>query len=148
MWPCLDIPDNPEDAAGMENHGADALYSAVKSVMSATRSEYENTQQDSAHRTMEIANSWRVRRLSQLKQANRSPLVWIQKYKTHPDDPWWIGDAQATQKTPAKRYASHSASAPWGVYQWGLVYFLVVLRDTEDCKEVYVQGYNELPLDQ
>jgi hypothetical protein len=35
MWLFSSAPDNPEDDMVIENHGADALYSAVKSLMHA-----------------------------------------------------------------------------------------------------------------
>jgi hypothetical protein len=35
MWPFSVAPDNPEDDTVMENHGAEPLYSAVKSLMHA-----------------------------------------------------------------------------------------------------------------
>jgi hypothetical protein len=39
MWLFSGVPENPEDGTVMEKHGANALYSAVKSLMHAIRTE-------------------------------------------------------------------------------------------------------------
>jgi hypothetical protein len=51
----------------MEMHGADALYSAVKSLMHAMWTEDQDAQQDVAHRMIEIAKSWTIRRWVRIK---------------------------------------------------------------------------------
>jgi hypothetical protein len=43
MWLFLCAPEDPEDETVIEMHGADALYSAVKSFMHAIRTEDEET---------------------------------------------------------------------------------------------------------
>jgi len=48
------VPEDPEDDTVMEKHGAEALYSAVKSLMHAIRTKDEEAQQDAAHRMIEI----------------------------------------------------------------------------------------------
>jgi hypothetical protein len=42
-------PDHSEDDTVMEKKGAEALYSAVKSLMHAIRTQNEEAQQDAAH---------------------------------------------------------------------------------------------------
>jgi hypothetical protein len=42
-------PEDPEDDTVMEQHGADALYSAVKGLMHAIQTKDEEAQQDAAH---------------------------------------------------------------------------------------------------
>jgi len=49
MWLFSGVPEDPEDDTVMEKHGAEALYSAVKSVMHAIRTKDEKAQQDMAH---------------------------------------------------------------------------------------------------
>jgi len=44
----------------MEKHGAEALYSAVKSVMYAIRIEDEEAQQDAAHQMIQISKQWTI----------------------------------------------------------------------------------------
>jgi len=55
MWLFLGTPDDPEDDTVMEQHGADELYSAVKSLMHAIQTEDKEAQQDAAHRIIRIA---------------------------------------------------------------------------------------------
>jgi len=55
MWLFSGAPENPEDETVMEKHGADVLYSAVKSLMHAIRNEDQEAQQDAAHQMIQIA---------------------------------------------------------------------------------------------
>jgi len=55
MWLFSGAPEDPEDETVMEMHGADALYSAVKSLMHAIRTEDQDAQQDAAHWMIQIA---------------------------------------------------------------------------------------------
>jgi hypothetical protein len=75
MWLFSGVPDDPENDAVMEQHGADALYSAVKNMMHAIRTEDEEGQQDAAHRMIQIAKPWTVRRWSESNPANGKSLV-------------------------------------------------------------------------
>jgi len=50
MWLFSGAPEDPEDETVMEMHVADALYSKVKSLMHAIRTEDQDAQQDAAHR--------------------------------------------------------------------------------------------------
>jgi hypothetical protein len=50
MWLFSGAPEDPEDDTVMEKHGAEALCSAVKSLMHAIRSTDEEAQQDAVHR--------------------------------------------------------------------------------------------------
>jgi len=79
MWLFSGAPEDPEDETVMEMHGADTLYSAVKSLMHAIRTEDQDTQQDAAHQMIQIAKPWTIRRWSELKLANGKPLVRIPK---------------------------------------------------------------------
>jgi len=49
MWLISGEPEDPEDDTVMEKHGADALYSAVKSLMHAIWTECKAAQEDAAH---------------------------------------------------------------------------------------------------
>jgi len=55
MWLYSDGPEDPEDDAVMEKHGADLLYSAVNSMMHAILITDDNTQTNVAHRSIWIA---------------------------------------------------------------------------------------------
>jgi hypothetical protein len=67
----------------MELHGADALYSAVKSLMHAIRTENLDAQLDAAHRLIQIAKPCLMRRWSESKLANGKPLVRIPTENVH-----------------------------------------------------------------
>jgi hypothetical protein len=45
----------------MEKHCTDALYSAVRSLMHAIRTEDNDAQQDAAHVLIPIAKPWMIR---------------------------------------------------------------------------------------
>jgi hypothetical protein len=62
MWLFSDWPDDPEDETVIEKHGTNALYSAVKGLMNAIRTELEDAQQDPAHWMIQIAKPWTIRR--------------------------------------------------------------------------------------
>jgi hypothetical protein len=55
MWLFSGAPEDPEDESLMEMHGAEALHSAVKSLMHAMQTEDQDAQQDVAHWMIEIA---------------------------------------------------------------------------------------------
>jgi hypothetical protein len=55
MWLFSGATENREDNTLMEIHGADTLYSAVKSLMHAIRNEDHDPQQDVARRMIQIA---------------------------------------------------------------------------------------------
>jgi hypothetical protein len=76
-------PEDPEDETVMEIHGADALYTAVKSLMHTIVTEYLDTQHDAEHRIIKIAKPWTIRRWSESKLANGKPLIRIPKNNSH-----------------------------------------------------------------
>ena len=147
MWLFSGAPEDTEDETVMEKHGTDALYSAVKILMHAIRTEDQDAQQDAAHRMIQIAKPWTVRRWSKSNLANRKSLVWIPKENAHLVDLEWIVEEQAKLKTLVERYTSRGASGAWRVHRWRLPCFSLVLGDTEDWNDVSGQWYNELPLD-
>jgi len=49
MWPFPGVPEDPEDDTVMEKRCAEALYSAVESLMHAIRTPDEDGQQHVAH---------------------------------------------------------------------------------------------------
>jgi hypothetical protein len=80
MWLFSGEPEHPEDETVKEMHGANALYSAVTSLMLAIRTGNQDAQQDAAHRMIQIAKHWMKRRWSEGKLANRNPWFgyrWI-----------------------------------------------------------------------
>jgi hypothetical protein len=110
MWLFSGAHEDPEDETVMEMHGTDALYSTVKSLMHAIQTEDQDTEQDAAHRMIQIAKPWRIRRWSESKLANGKPLVQIPKENAHLVDLEWTEEEQATLKTHVKRYTSRGAS--------------------------------------
>ena len=131
----------------MEKHGAEALYSAVKSLMHAIRTKDEEAQQDAAHRMIQIAKPWTIRQWSESKLANGKPLVRIPKGNAHLVDLEWTEEEQAHLKTLVERYTSQGASGAWRVHRWRLACFSLVLGDTENRNDVSGQWHDEWPLD-
>jgi len=128
-------------------HSANALYSAVKSLMHAIRTEDQNTQQDVTHRMIQIATAWTMRRWSESKLANGKPLVRIPKENAHLVDLEWTGDEQAKLNTLVEIFTSWGTSGGWRVHRWRLACFSLVLGDTEDWNDISGQWYNEWPVD-
>jgi len=147
MWLFSGAPEDPEDETVMEMYGADALYSAVKSSMHAIRTVDQDAQQDAAHRMIQIAKPWTIRRWSESNLANGKPLVRIPKENAHLVDLEWTEEEQAKLKTLVERYTSRGASGAWRVHRWRLACFSLVLGDTKDRNDVSGQWYNEWPPD-
>ena len=95
--------EDPEDETVMEMHGANAMYPTVKSSMHAIWTEDHDAQQDSAHRIIQIAKPWTIRRQSESKLVNVKPLVQIPPENAHPVDLEWNEDQQARLKTVVER---------------------------------------------
>jgi len=74
MWLVSGAPEVPEDKTVMEMHSADALYSAVKSLMHAIWTEDHDAQQDAAHQMIQIATPWKIRRWSESTLVNGNHL--------------------------------------------------------------------------
>jgi len=136
MWLCSGAPEDPEDETVMEKHGADALYSAVKSLKHAIQTEDQDAQQDAAHQMIQIAKPWTIRRWSESELANGKPLVRIPKENAHLVDLEWTEEEQTKLKTLVERYTSRGASGAWRVHRWHLACFSLVLGDTEDRNDV------------
>jgi hypothetical protein len=147
MWLFSGVPEDPEDETVMEMHSTDELYSAVKSLMHAIRTEDQEAQQDVARRMIQIAKPWMIRRWSESKLANGKPLVRIPKENAHLVDLEWTEEEPAKLKTLVERYTSRGASGAWRVHKWRLACFSLVLGDTEDRNDISGQWYNEWPLD-
>ena len=103
-------PEDPEDDTVMEKHGAEASYSTGKSLMHAIRTKDEEAQQDAAHRMIQIAKPWTIRRWLESKLTNGKPLVRITKENAHLIDLKWTEEEQAHLKTQVERYTSWGAS--------------------------------------
>jgi len=67
MWLFSGGTDDPEIDTVMEQHGADALYSAVKCLMQAIQAEDKDVQHDVAHRMIQIAKPSKIKRWSESK---------------------------------------------------------------------------------
>jgi len=147
MWLFSGAPEEPEDETLMEKHGAEALYSTVKSSMHGIRTEDQDAQQDAAHRMIQIVKPWTIRRWSESTLANGKPHVRIPKENAHLVDLKWTEEEQAKLKTLVERYTSQGASGAWRVHRWQLACFSLVLGDTEDRNDISGKWYNEWLLD-
>jgi hypothetical protein len=114
----------------MDQYGADALYSAVKSLMHAIWTEDEEAQHDAAHRMIQIAKPWTIRRWSESKLATGKPLVRIPKENAPLVDLEWTEDEQAKLKALVERYTSRGSAGAWRVHRWQFAFFSLVLGDT------------------
>jgi hypothetical protein len=106
MWLFSGAPEDPEDETMMEMHGADALYSSVKSLMHAIWTEDQDSQQDAAHRMIQIAKPWTINRWLESKLANGKSLVRIPNENPHLVDLKSTEDEQAKLKTLVERFTS------------------------------------------
>ena len=93
-----------------EKHGADALYSAVKSLMHAIRTKDQEAQQDAAHRMIQNSRPCTIRRWSESKYANGKPLVRIPMENALLIDLEWTGDEQGEPKPLVERFTSRGGS--------------------------------------
>jgi hypothetical protein len=116
MWLFADAHEETEEKTVTEKHGADALDSAVKSVMPAIRTEDQDAQQDAAHRMIHMGKPWTIRRWSESKFANGKPLVRILKENAHLADLEWTEDEQAKLHTCVEGYTSRGASRAWWLH--------------------------------
>jgi len=146
MWLFSGAPEDPEDETVVERHSSKALYSTVKSVMHAIRTEDNNDQQDVAHRMMQIGKPWTIRRWSELKLANGKPPVQIPMEDAYLVDLKWTKAGQAQLETLVESYTSEGASGMWRVHRWQLSCFSLVLGDTKDWNDVSGQWSDEWPL--
>jgi len=70
MWSFSGVPEDPEDETVVEMHGANALYSPVKSLMRAIRPQDQDAQQDASHCMIQMVKPWTIRRWSESKLTN------------------------------------------------------------------------------
>ena len=110
IWLCAGAPEDQEADTVMEMHGADSLYSTVKSLMHDIRTADQDTQQDVAHRMIQIAKPWTIRRSSESTLGNGYLRVRIPKGNVHLVDLEWTDDKEATLKTLVERYTLRGAS--------------------------------------
>jgi hypothetical protein len=103
MWLFSSVPENSEYETVMEMHGADALYSAVKSLMHAIRTKDDHAHQDAAHQMIQIAKPWTNRRWSEPNIANGKPLVRIPKQNALLVDLEWTEAEHAKLHTAVER---------------------------------------------
>jgi len=147
MWLFSGALDDPEDNTVGEEHVAEELYSAVKSLMHAIWTEKKETQQNAAHRMIQMANPGTRRSWSELELANGKPLVQIAKENAHHIDLQWTENPQPKLQTLVERYTCLGASGAGRVHSWQLACVLLVLYDTNDHNNISGQWYDEWPLD-
>ena len=146
IWLFSGAPEDPEDDTVIEKHGAKSLYSAVKSLMHAIRTEDQDAQQDAAHQMILLPKPWTIRRWAESKLTNGKPLVRLLRWYAHLVDLEWTEAEQAKLKTLLQRYTSEGASGAWRVHRWRLACLSLVMGDTEDHNEVSGQWYNDWPI--
>jgi len=78
----------------------------------------KEAQQDAAHRMIQIAMPWTIRRWSESKLANCNPLVYIPKENACLIDLKQTEQENAHLKTLVERYTSQGASGVWRVHRW------------------------------
>jgi hypothetical protein len=147
IWLFSGAPEDSEVETVMEKHGADALYSAVKCLLHAICTEDEDSQHNAAHRMIQIANPWMIRRWSESKLANGKPLIRIPKNNAHLVDLELTENEQAILNTLVERYTTRGASGTWRVRRWRLACVSLVLGDSDGWNDVPGQWYNEWPPD-
>jgi hypothetical protein len=89
MWLFSGAHENPEDETVKEKHGAEALCSAVKSMMHAIQTKDKEVQQHAVHWMIQILKPWTIRQWSESKLANGKPLVRIPPEHAHLIDLEW-----------------------------------------------------------
>jgi len=77
------VPEDPEDDTVMEKIGAIARYPAMKSLVHAIWTENQDARQDAAHRMIQNAIPWTIRRCSESNNAYGKLLVWMPKDNAH-----------------------------------------------------------------
>jgi hypothetical protein len=118
MWLFSDALEDLEDDTVMEQHGADVLYSAMKSLMYATCTEDEEAQQDVVHRMIQISKPYTIMRWSESKIANGKPQVQMPKENAHLVHLEWTENEHAKLKAMEEGYTSCGSSGTWRVHRW------------------------------
>jgi len=103
MWLFSGVPEDPQDDTVMEKPGAEALYSAVKSLMYVILTKDKDAQQNEAQRRIQIGMTWIIRRWSESKLANGKPLVRIPKENANLIELEWTEKEQAQLNTLVER---------------------------------------------
>jgi hypothetical protein len=111
------MPEDPEDETVMEKHGAEALYSTVKSLMHTIWTADQDAQQDATHWMIPNVIPWTIWTWSESKLPNGKPLVRISKEIGHHVDLAWTKEEQAKLKPLAERHTSQGASGAWRVHR-------------------------------
>jgi len=75
MWLFSGAPDNPQDETLVGKHSAELLYSAVRSLMNAIRTEDQDAQQNAAHWTIQVSEPWIISQWTKLHIANGKQVV-------------------------------------------------------------------------
>jgi len=146
-WLFSGAPGDPGVDSVMQNDGTEALYSAVKSVVLAIRTEDRKAQQHATHWMIQVTKPWTISGWSDSILAYVELFVRVPKYNAHRIAPQWTVEAQSELKTPVERYTSQGASGVWGVHTWGLAWFPLVLGDTKVPNDISGQWYDNWPLD-
>jgi len=120
MWLFQKAHDDPEDDTVMTKDCAGALYYDVKSWMHAIWTNYDEAQQDVAHRVIQIAEPWMIGMWLESKIANRKSLFPLHEENAHLIGLEWTEDKQANVMTLVERYSLRGFSGAWRVDKWRL----------------------------
>jgi hypothetical protein len=71
LWLCSGMPESPEDDIVMKKHGAEALYSTVKSRLPIGQNIEEEAEQNVAYWIIQIEKPWTIRRWPQSELTTR-----------------------------------------------------------------------------
>jgi len=147
LWLFSGASDNPEDDTVMEKHGKEALYSAVKSLMQAIHTEDKEAEQDAVHQMIQIAKRWTIKQWYESKLASTKPVNLMRNANAPLIDVDSSEERLANLTTQVERYSSRGALGAWRVDRWWLVYFSLMLGDTEHYYHICGQFYCKWPLD-
>ena len=131
----------------MENHGAEAQYSVVRSLVYAILMENNEGQNNVVHQMIQIGKPSTIRRSLDSKNANGKPLLQILKHTARLANLEWTEEEQAKLQTLVERYTLESRSGAWRVHRWQQASFPVVFGDMGNGNKDSGQYFNEWSLD-
>jgi hypothetical protein len=131
------IPDAPENERAVEEHGPEALMSAITALQTAvTKGGSSEAQQEAASVMTEVAHPWTIRRWTESRLASGAPLVYIPSEDFHPVALEWSQEEQkqlndvATRLKRQKHEGEHGIA--WRIHRWQLACFSLPLEQEGD----------------
>jgi len=146
MWLFKYAPEDPEHHTVIHKHGAEALYSTLKSFMHGIWTQYKEAEPDVAHPMIQIGNHWAIRWWLESRHLDGIPVNPIPMVNAHLIDPEWTEDVQTKLNTIVESRTTQGASVAWRVHWWRLAYCVLVLWDTKNCNDNSAKCYYEWSL--